>query len=84
MKNSKYSDDNLFFNGTKNVYSTKDYIDTDHTQQLKHQKSSDFKTNKFLRQEDKHICFLIMNRDLVDEDMNKVDSDIYQVGKFID
>lgn len=77
----KYSDNNLFFNGTKNVYNVRDYI-RGRSDSARHVVCPMKK--QFLSKEDEDACFMIKNRDLVDPTMRKTESDVYQIGKLLE
>lgn len=82
---SKYSDSNLFFDGTKNVYNPRDYIkDRRNRKAAAHCDENRTEEKKqFLSEEDKEIAFLIRNRDLTNPDIKKVDSENGYIGKFV-
>lgn len=85
MKGSKYSDCNLFFEGTRKVYSTRDYI-SDAREKRRDKEVGVRHTGRkqLLSKEDEKTWLMIKNRDLVDPRIRKVDSDNCQLGKFVD
>ncbi|KAH9412142.1 hypothetical protein HK407_01g00340 [Ordospora pajunii] len=77
---SKYSDTNLFFDGRRNLYNARDYIDM----KVKKDKSAvDVLKKQFLSKEDKMVAFLIENRDLNNPEIKKVETNEYRLGRFV-
>lgn len=75
----KYSDKNLFFSGTKNLYNPEEYV---HRETEARAVRECGMKKQFLSAEDEETAFLIRNRDLVDPSLKKVGSD-GQLGRFV-
>ncbi|AHL30068.1 uncharacterized protein Eint_010395 [Encephalitozoon intestinalis ATCC 50506] len=82
---SKYSDSNLFFDGIKNMYDTRDYTKDRRNKKLEVSsgKKEPKEKRQFLSEEDKEIVFLIRNRDVANPSIRKIDSDNGYVGRFV-
>ncbi|KAM0672293.1 hypothetical protein CWI42_010390 [Ordospora colligata] len=77
---SKYSDTNLFFDGRKNLYNAKDYINM---RVKKENNAEEVFKKQFLSKEDKMVAFLIENRDLNNPEIKKVETSEYRLGRFV-